>query len=252
MKTKRTAAVIVLVALALLAGTGCRRVRVADVEPTAAEGRVEREVELAGAERAKVALKMGAGEMSVRSKPGSDTLMTATFKARPERWLPEVRYDVAAGVGRLDVTQPSIGSPTFDPDWFDDNTNEWDVRLAEGVPMDLAIDLGAGESTLRLGGLRLADLTVATGAGETTIDLSGEWAEDLAAQISGGVGQVTLIVPRDVGVRVRSQSGIGAVSAEDFRIEGGAYVNDALGDTPVTLDVELQQGIGDVELVLAD
>ena len=133
---------------------------------------------------------------------------------------------------------------------FDDNpTSGTSARFRCAV--DLETEFGAGESTLG-SAVAVSRPAGRFGAGETTIDLSGEWAEDLAAQISGGVGQVTLIVPRDVGVRVRSQSGIGAVSAEDFRIEGGAYVNDALGDTPVTLDVELQQGIGDVELVLAD
>lgn len=236
--------VVVLAVLVLVAASGCRRVR---IEDTDLAGTDSASIALGDARSAEVDLEFGAGTLVVGSKAASDTLMTGAFETVPERLLPEVDYEVADGIGRLKVTQPPHSA--FSAAGY---RNEWDVRLAEGVPMRLEVDAGAGECTLELGGLDLSELSVSAGAGELTVDLAGEWTRDLDAEISGGVGEVTLRVPRDVGVRVRSQSGIGSVSAEGFRIDGGAYVNGAYGSSPVTLDIDLQQGVGDVRLEVAD
>lgn len=236
--------VAVLVVLVLVAASGCRRVRIEDTETA---GRDSASIALGDARGAEVELKFGAGTLLVGSKTDSDTLMTGTFETVPERLLPEMDYEVADGVGRLSVTQPPVSA--FSAPGY---RNEWDLRLAEGVPMRLDVEAGAGECTLELGGLDLSELSVSAGAGEFTVDLTGDWTHDLDAEISGGVGEMTLRVPRDVGVRVRSQSGIGSVSAEGLRIDGGAYVNEAYGTSPVTLDIDLQQGVGEVRLVVAD
>lgn len=235
---------VVLAVLILVAASGCRRVR---IEDTQTAGTDSASIALGDARSAEVDLKFGAGTLVVGSKTASDTLMTGTFETAPETLLPEVDYEVADGIGRLSVKQPPHRA--FSAVGY---RNEWDVRLAEGVPMRLDVEAGAGECTLELGGLDLSELSVSAGAGEFTVDLTGDWTHDVDAEISGGVGEMTLRVPRDVGVRVRSQSGIGEVSADGFRIEGGAYVNESYGTSPVTLDIDLQQGVGDVRLAVAD
>ncbi len=139
----------------------------------------------------------------------------------------------------------------FDLRGGDHIVNEWDLHLGKDIPLDLDVELGAGQSDLALGGLRLTELDIRTGAGESTIDLSGDWERDLDVNIQGGVGKSTLRLPEDVGVRVRADVGLGDVDAHGLSKDGDAYVNDAYGESDITLDINLDGGVGEVNLELA-
>jgi hypothetical protein len=59
-------------------------------------------------------------------------------------------------------------------------------------------------------------------------------------------------LPRDVGVEVHAKGGIGEVRPGELKKEGDAYVNDAYGKSPVTLRVNVEGGIGEINLELAE
>jgi predicted membrane protein len=118
--------------------------------------------------------------------------------------------------------------------------------------MELKVNQGAGRARLTLGGLALSRLDVEIGAGETDVDLSGDWKNDLTANIQGGVGRATVRLPTDVGVRARAQGGIGAIHVHGLKKDGDAYVNEAYGKSPVTVNVEVQGGVGEINLELGE
>jgi hypothetical protein len=66
--------------------------------------------------------------------------------------------------------------------------------------------------------------------------------------VHGGVGEATVLLPSEVGVRAKVQGGLGKINAEGLQQEGNAYVNDAYGDSDVTLMVDIQGGIGEINL----
>ena len=150
--------------------------------------------------------------------------------------------------GTLKLRQPDEGRAFR---WWQDAENAWDVRLNDAVPTDLRVELGVGESVLRLGGLNLTGLDVEAGIGATDVDLSGAWTRDLDARIESGVGEVTVTLPTDVGVRVEADQGLGDVDAEGLIKDGDVYVNAAYGESPVTLHLEVDGGVGEVNLKLA-
>ena len=112
------------------------------------------------------------------------------------------------------------------------------------------MSLGAGEGDLDFSSLALRTLDVQLGAGDVVMDFSGDYAEDVSAQVQAGVGSLTLKLPDDVGVRVSAeQSGIAAFEADaGFTREGDAYVNEVYGQTPVTIEVSIQSGVGSIAL----
>jgi hypothetical protein len=57
-----------------------------------------------------------------------------------------------------------------------------------------------------------------------------------------------VLVPSKVGVRVRAEGGLGKIDAEGFQREGEAYVNDAYGDSDVSLNVDVRGGVGSINL----
>jgi len=187
-------------------------------------------------------LKLGAGELNVTG--GADALMEGEFSYNVSDWKPKVNYDVSGDKGELSVEQGSGEGVRLGGD----ARNEWDLRLNDEVPTNLRVEMGAGESDLDLDSLTLIGLDLQMGAGKTTVDLTGDYDRDFDASIEGGVGEATVLVPGEVGVRVRAEGGLGKINAEGFQREGEAYVNDAYGDSDVTLEVDVRGGIGEINL----
>jgi hypothetical protein len=194
------------------------------------------------AQSARAQLKMGAGELNLTG--GADQLMEADFSYNVSDWKPKVSYHVSSEEGELVVKQGSGGGVRLGGD----ARNEWDISLNDEVPTDLVVQMGAGESDLDLDSLTLTGLKLQMGAGKTTVDLTGDYAKDFDASIQGGVGEATVMLPSGVGVKAKAQGGLGKINAEGLERVGDAYVNDAYGESNVTLNVDVQGGVGEINL----
>jgi len=229
-----------LVVLPLFLITGCNTENW-DAGPAQAESQT---VKLGEAKSARVEIDMSAGELNVGS--GAKELLEADFAYGGRSSRPQVEYNVSAGQGRLTIRQPG----SFHGRGGGHNT--WDLHLSNKVPMELKVDQGAGRARLTLGGLSLSRLDVNIGAGETIVDLTGDWKNDLHANIQGGVGKATVRLPSDVGVRASAHGGIGAIHVRGLKKEGDAYVNEAYGKSPITVKVQVQGGVGEINLELGE
>ena len=49
-------------------------------------------------------------------------------------------------------------------------------------------------------------------------------------------------------MRARAEGGLGKINTEGLTKEGNAYVNEAYGDTDVTLNVDVEGGVGEINL----
>jgi hypothetical protein len=108
---------------------------------------------------------------------------------------------------------------------------------------------GAGNAELNLGALDLASLNIQTGAGVTKVNLDGKWQHDLDVSIEGGVGELTVNLPAEMGVRINMETALVSVTANGLIKEKDGYVNKAFGTAPYTLTLKLQAGVGSVVLV---
>ncbi len=204
-------------------------------------------VELGLAETAEVTIKMGVGELHVQR--GGSNLLDAEFTYNMENWRPEVEYAVNGARGVLAVRQPAVNMEGI-PD--NDVNYRWDLQLNDSVPMDLDVELGVGQSRLNLSGLQLQSLTLKTGVGETTVDLSGDWPESFNVNVDAGIGDLTLVVPEEVGVVVRVSTGLGDQNISGLTQQGNEYVNEAYGRSDVTISLILNGGIGEITVRQAE
>src|SRR5215203_7390575 len=234
--------IVVMAATAVLGGA-CRmqpgRTQQQDVGKLQEESKT---VDLKKAQTARAQLKMGAGELNVTG--GADGLMDGDFSYNVSDWKPKVSYDVNGKKGELLVKQGGANSGSLDGK----ARNEWDIGLNDEVSTDLVVKMGAGESNLDLDSLTLKGLNLKMGAGKSTVDLTGDYAKSFDASIQGGVGEVTVMLPSGVGVKAKAEGGLGKVNAEGLKRVGDSYVNDAYGESDVTLNVEVQGGIGEINL----
>ncbi len=204
--------------------------------------RESRSIQAGNANSVRANLKIGAGELNLAG--GADQLMEADFAYNVAEWKPKVNYDVSGGEGELSLRQGSGGGLRLGGD----ARNEWDLRFNDEVPTDLVVQMGAGESDLDLDSLTLRGVSLQMGAGKATVDLTGDYAQDFDTSIQGGVGEATVLLPSDVGVRAKAEGGIGKINAEGLQREGDSYVNDAYGESEVTLRVDVQGGVGEINL----
>jgi hypothetical protein len=213
------------------------------------EERTETEsVDPGSATSAQVEITFPAGELRVED--GAGGLMDATFTYNVAEWQPLVEYSVEGGQGDLKVSQPGAEGTDNLPfvSSAGEMVNDWTIQLSSGMPLDLSIMTGAGETTLLAGGLDLNNLSVQTGAGVTNLDLTGSWTHDVHVSVQGGVGDLRIDLPAEMGVRVNSSTALVAVSTFGLTEADGGYVNDAYGAAPYTLTLDLEAGVGSVEL----
>ena len=241
MNTKKLQVIALLVAVMVLSTTvGCALTR-----PRARVGELRTKsesVELGDAESVRVEINVAAGELEVSG--GANELLEADFRYNVAELEPEVEYSGGTLIVRNPDVEARVGS------WrdLDDYRYEWDLRLNDDVPMEMSVDVGVGSADLELGSLALASLDIKAGAGDVTVDLTGDWTDDLNANISSGVGELTLRLPGSVGVRVDVEIGLGTVNASNLAKDGDTYSNDAYGESKVTLRFDIKVGAGEINL----
>jgi hypothetical protein len=204
-----------------------------------------RSVEQGNAGPVRVEITMGAGDLEVAG--GAQKLVEADFVYNVARLKPEVKYTNDT----LIVQQPEVeGLPAVGG--ISDFRNEWNLHLNKDVPMDLSVDLGAGTSNLQLAGLSLTRLGVSVGASKSTVDLSGDWAHNLDVTIEAGAADISVVLPKNVGVRVKVESGPHAIDASGLTQDGDVFTNAAYGVSGVTLQINIKAGIGKINLDIGE
>jgi hypothetical protein len=226
-------------AASVLALSGC----VAEIGPPGPTRTETRTIELDKSDLVRVELKMGAGELDVRG--GASNLMDGEFTYNRPSSKPYVNYNASGFRGTLRVEEPS-GTHTGNTKY------RWDLRLNDDKPLDLNVDFGAGEGRLDLGTLNLRSVNVHMGVGELRVDLRGTPKNDYNVDLRGGVGEVTVYLPRDVGIEAEAHGGIGGINARGLQKRDGRYTNEAYGHAKTTVRLDIKGGIGAINLVGGD
>ncbi|MDX9954328.1 MAG: toast rack family protein [Anaerolineae bacterium] len=265
---RKTIGVIIAVLILLSVGcgtvnidVGVERAEVGELQRTSQVVELARVDDLGDGSDLRVLITMGAGELDVDG--GADELLEAEFAYNILEWAPEIEVQN----GRLQVAQPSSRNMPFN----EEVRYEWDLSFNDTVPMLFRAEIGAGSGDLDLGSLRVRTVDLKLGAGDMTVDLNGnrtlerldadlgagqfdldlrgDWEQDVDVNVRGGLGETTIQLPQNIGVRVRVDKGLGSVSTQGLTRDGNDYVNSLYGESEVTLYVSVQAGIGEVNLI---
>lgn len=235
MTSKQLYVLPVVALLTVVAGCGDRN------EPVGPEEHESRSVDLDNAERVRAMIKMAFGELTVRG--GSKQLLDADFTYTGAALKPDVQYRAVGGGGDLTV-ETRAGSPTGGR-----LKNRWDLQMNDKVPLDLRIELGAGEANINLGTMSMRSVDLTMGAGTLRLDLRGKPANDYSVRVRGGAGDATVYLPKDVGVSAKASGGLGDISAEGLHKSGDTYLNDAWDRASVRVRLDIQGGVGTIKLI---
>jgi hypothetical protein len=201
-----------------------------------------RVVELQDAKLLNASVQSPAGLLTVSG--GSNRALDADFNFAESYGVPAVDYHVASGIGTLSVSQD------YDEPHFGISHNDWNLRFNELIPLNLKVDMGAGEGRLNFHNFPVTRLNLNMGAGRVIVDLTGDRRNDVNADLEGGVGEATVRLPRNVGVIAHASGGIGGISAPDFTHHDDEYTNSVYGKTPATIHLKVEGGVGTIRLLM--
>lgn len=185
-----------------------------------------------GEESIDVRVHYAAGEFRVQPASGN-TLYRMNMRYDADQFDPISHFDGGALEIGLESERRSLNLNGR-------NQGRLDLELGRGVSMDLALEFGAVEARMDLGGLSLTSLLLRTGASESRIDVSE---------------------PNPVRMR-RADFEIGAADFQALRLANlnareimvragvGSVVLDLSGELRSDLDVEIDIGVGSLELRL--
>jgi hypothetical protein len=126
--------------------------------------------------------------------------------------------------------------------------SRWDLRLNNGVVLDIIAKLGAGEADMQLGDLNLRNLEVGIGAGQVHVDLRGTPKRGYGVRINGGVGQTVVYLPRSVGISANAAGGLGSISVNGLEKRGERWINTGHENDPIQITVDIKGGIGEIQV----
>jgi hypothetical protein len=196
------------------------------------------------ATRAEVRLSPAVGFVEVASSSSTTELLTGStwvgggmnvvndFSAQGEDAVLNIR---AEGAGVFFPTFGAPGQPT------------WDLQLTPAVPVDLSVDLGAGQSVLDLHGSKVYALRVNQGIGQSVVYLPRNGV--VKANLSTAIGEMIVVVPPGVAARIHAGTAIVARNIPaTFVRDGDNYTSPNYAEATDKVDLELSLAIGSLSV----
>jgi len=193
----------------------------------------------------------GVLDVEVRRKRG--------FKLRkyPETSLylkltPALPTSIELSMGACEGTIDLSGLRIVDLE-IDVGAGEMEVYFDQPNPESLRqmkIEAGVGELEVHsLGNSNCQLILFEGGLGEFLLDFSGDWQRDARAEIEMGLGDLTVRLPRDLGVKLMvDKSFMTSLSIDSFVKNGNEYISQNYEKARYHLTLTIEAGIGDVTI----
>lgn len=181
-----------------------------------------------------VRVAYGIGRLDLRPAAGA-LLYAMNLRFDADRAEPLARFDSAArslslGIHSLSMRWPHNGSSSGESR---DERQEGALyaELSPKLPIDLALQLGAVEGDVQLGGLRLRNLSVKSGASDLTLRFDKPNTERLElVELDVGAAKLRLSRAGNAGAaRIRAKVGLGGLDID----LGGEWTRDVTIDATV-------------------
>jgi hypothetical protein len=190
-----------------------------------------RQVYPQGAESGEIDLALGSGELILSSTNASGVLIDGKI-------TPEVKEEGLSEEDGHFSYQLKNNDPTLFP-----HTSRWEMKVGSNLPVNLNLNLGAGEMNLSAEELVLEDLDVDQGVGRMVISLPGSCPDEIS--IKQAIGTLLIVVPKDIKIVVDAKNGLSRVDfPADFELDEGYYSTPGADPSHADLVITVEQAIG--------
>ncbi|NLM45334.1 MAG: hypothetical protein GX200_00840 [Firmicutes bacterium] len=126
--------------------------------------------------------------------------------------------------------------------------SRWEVGVGVGLPVEISLETGATDAEIDMSGLTVDSLEIKAGAGDLDLILGRTEGK---INIESGAGSITIKIPDDVGVRLRTAGALLSVKTEDSQVISVGqhqYESRDLEEKTAVVEVEIKAGAGSVTL----
>ena len=181
----------------------------------------------------------GAGRLDLKEENNDDNL--CTFKADYNRFKPEIKYnrDNKNGFILIKSTGKQKNISVL---------NEWDLKIAREIPINIDIAAGAGSINLDLEKLTVDNLSISAGVSELEIKFNDYSTE---TDIKAGASNIKLKVPQNCGLRIDTQNVINNNNFSEeglIRLSNNRYQSRNFGETQNTLYIDISSSASNINL----
>jgi len=172
-----------------------------------------------------------------------------------KNWLslklnPTVPLDLDLNMGACDstidltdlkISQLELSTGASEIDIYFDKPNEVAMKRME-------IEAGVGElKIVNLGNANCRKISFEGGIGDYDLDFSGEWQGDCEAEIELGIGDLTVELPRSIGVKlIAAKSFLTSLNINDFIKEDNLYYSEGYQKAKYRLILRVKAGLGSI------
>jgi hypothetical protein len=165
------------------------------------------------------------------------------------------KIDVGACKGEFDFTGLRIDNLDLDL-----GASSAQIIFREPNPERISrfkIDVGASKLKIKgLGNANFDEFSFDGGVGDFTLDFSGELKHKAHVDINMGLGSLTILLPEDIGVRIRKEDSFlssFSIDEDEFkRIESNVFESENFGKTEGELILDIEVGMGSAEIEYID
>lgn len=194
-------------------------------------------IPLEGASKAIVALRHGAGRLSLTGGAEPGDVISGTYSGR-------LAYKAKRVGGTIEVKarEESWMFPFAEP-------RHWTLRCTDEVPIDLKAHSGASETRVDLTVLKVSDFLLSAGIGDIHVTLPTS-AGFTMAKIDSGVGSIQVRIPDGVAASIRASGGLTStrVDRNRFPRSGGRYQSPDYEEAENRVELVVSTGVGSIDI----
>jgi hypothetical protein len=195
---------------------------------------------LEGVSQARIEINQDAGSMRLGASDDNDMLLVGVGPVGEGLTFTK-DFQVQDGVGNLVLRGKGELGPTV-------NTNQYayNYQLNSKIPIELITNQGAGEINLGLENLHIVDLDVDQAVGQISVFLP---ELSLSGSINGAIGQVNIIAPANVGLKVVAGTALVSIQTPaDFDKANKVYTSSNYEQAEIKIDLQVNLAIGNVNI----
>ncbi len=127
---------------------------------------------------------------------------------------------------------------------------QYKVDLADTLPTDIKIQVGAGKADIDLTQINLNQFRMEVGAGSADIRFQAGGIPKNKMVIGVGAGDIDIYLPEEVGIKAEHSVGVGNLKINNSTVQGGGtFTSSSYAEAEQKLDIKIDIGVGNVDIV---
>jgi len=194
-------------------------------------------------ENLEVNIDYGLGELWIG--PTDNKLFAGDFEFR--KLEPTVKYKTDLSTGKVYLKTRDIHSiRSFSKNYY---KNDSRIFLADYLPVDLDIDVGAADISLDLADLMISSLRLDSGASAIEIRLGCDM-DVIDIDIDTGASGIVIEVPRDMGLKIDTDAALSTTNFSRLGLfkQGDRYTSDNFETASCRALINIDSGVSSIEI----